>query len=145
MLVGMLLAEIKMAFEGKSPQNYKSMLLQTLAMALYNSSATTLAIIEQEQQTYAVFGNWLQFMDKFNLEFEIRRIVFGLLAILKVPTGQIPQIVQQQLPAITQHIGKLASKVHDQRLKTLQENEKFIQKGFEDSDDDESGDEFDGD
>jgi len=59
MLVGMLLAELKMAFEGSSPSNYKSMLLQSLSMALYNSSATTLAIIENEQQTFAVFGNWL--------------------------------------------------------------------------------------
>ncbi len=49
MLVGMLLAEIKMAFDGKSPQNYKSMLFQTLAMALYNNCGATLAIIEQEQ------------------------------------------------------------------------------------------------
>ena len=45
-LIGMILAEIKVAFCGKSPQNYKSMLLQTLAMALYNSCAKALAIIE---------------------------------------------------------------------------------------------------
>lgn len=59
-------------------------------MALYNNCGATLAIIEQEQQTFAVFSNWLQFMGKFTLEFEIRRIIFGLLAILKVPGGQIP-------------------------------------------------------
>ena len=94
-LVGMLLAELKMAFEGSTPSNYKSMLLQTMAMALYNNNVATLAIIENEHQTYAVFGNWLMFMEKFKLEFEIRRIIFGLLAILRVPGAQMPQLVQQ--------------------------------------------------
>ena len=45
-LVGILLAELKMAFETESTKNYKSMLLQTLAMAIYNSPATVLGIIE---------------------------------------------------------------------------------------------------
>lgn len=58
-LVGMLLAELKMAFEGDSPSNYRSMLLQTLSMALYNNGTATLSIIENEQQTLPVFGNWL--------------------------------------------------------------------------------------
>ena len=97
-LVGMLLAELKVAFESSCPSNYRAMLLQSIAMALFNSNATTLAIIENEQQTFAVFSNWLQFMDHFKLEFEFRRIIFGLLAILRVPGGQMPQLVQQQLP-----------------------------------------------
>ena len=49
MLVGMLLAELKVAFEGKTPLNYKSIILQSLAMALFNSPATVLGIIESEQ------------------------------------------------------------------------------------------------
>lgn len=46
-LVGMLLAENKVAFENDSPPNFRSMILQTLAMAMYNSNVTTLAIFEQ--------------------------------------------------------------------------------------------------
>ena len=41
-LVGILLAELKMAFESTNTKNYKSMLLQTLAMALYNSPVTVM-------------------------------------------------------------------------------------------------------
>ena len=63
-------------------------------MALYNSNVTTLGIIESEGQTVSVFSNWLKFMPKFKLEFELRRVIFGLLAIMKTPTAQIPQIVQ---------------------------------------------------
>ena len=90
-LVGMLLAEIKIAFEqgAKTPKNYQSMLLQALAMALYNSNVQTLGIIEAEGQTFFVFQNWLAFMEKFKLEFEIRRIIFGLLSILKA-AGNMP-------------------------------------------------------
>ena len=90
----MLLAELKIAFEQGAPKNYKSMLLQTVAMALNYNSAAVLQIIEAEGQTFAVFSNWLSFMGNFKLEFEIRRVVFGLLAILKTPANCIPQLVQ---------------------------------------------------
>ena len=100
-LVGMLLAENKVAFENETPPNFRSMVLQSLAMAIYNSSLTTLGIIEQEQQTFTVFSNWLGYMSQFKLEFEIRRILWGLLSIIKTPPASIPQMVQSQLPEIT--------------------------------------------
>ena len=62
-------------------------------MAIYNNNVMTIGIIENEQQTYAVFKTWLEFMSKFKLEFEVRRIVFGLLALLRVPPANLPQIV----------------------------------------------------
>ena len=92
-LVGILLAELKMAFENPTPNNYKSMLLQSLSMAIFNNNSATLRIIETEGQTFTLFSNWLGFMKNFKLEFEIRRILFGLLAILKTPGADIPPIV----------------------------------------------------
>ena len=134
-LVGMLLAENKVAFETvDTPPNFRSMVLQSLSMAIYNSSLTTLGIIEQEQQTFAVFSNWLGFMSEFKLEFEIRRILFGLLSIIKTPAASIPQMVQSQLPEITKQIGGLAFRVHKERMKNLEKNEKYIAAGFESSD-----------
>lgn len=47
-MVGMLLAENKVAFENECPPNFRSMIMQSLSMAIYNSNVTTLAIIEQE-------------------------------------------------------------------------------------------------
>ena len=93
-LVGMLLAENKVAFETETPPNFRSMVLQTISMALFNSNLTTLTIIEQEQQTFTVFSNWLSNMGNFKLEFEIRRVLWGLLSILKAPPGNIPPMVQ---------------------------------------------------
>lgn len=144
-VVGMLLAEHKIAFEHSSPKNYKSMIYQALSMALYNNSVATLQIIESEGQTFAVFSNWLHFMSKFKLEFEIRRIIFGLLSILKTPGSSIPPIVQQQLPQITKQLAALANQCHSERMKTLEENEKYIKKGFEESEEeDEDSDEDEG-
>lgn len=134
-IVGMLLAELKVSFEQNHPKTYKSMLLQALAMAFYNSSKDAFRIIESEGQTVAVFTNWLAFMPKFKLEFEIRRILFGLIAILKTPTAEMPPLVVEQLPVIVKHVASLTGRVHGERLKTLEENEKYIAKGFKDSDD----------
>ena len=71
----------------------------------------------------------------FQLEFEIKRIIFGLVSLLKFSA----QSVNQYLPAIGKNLARLAHRVHKQRLKTLTENEKFIARGFgenEQSDDD---------
>ena len=112
-------------------------------MALFNSNIATLTIIENEGQTFFVFAQWLQFMKEFKLEFEIRRIVFGLLALLKVPGAQMPQLVQQQLPKITQEIARLAGVVYKERIKHLEENEKYIREGFQSDDDDSDAEEID--
>ena len=62
-MVGMLLAELKMAFEnGSCPKNFKAMLLQSIAMAIFNNNSVTLRIIENEGQTFSVFSNWFGFM-----------------------------------------------------------------------------------
>ena len=112
-------------------------------MAIYNSSLATLGVIEQEQQTFAVFGNWLGYMSNFKQEFEIRRILFGLLSILKTPGASIPQMVQQHLPEIVKQMSGLAHRVHKERLKNLETNEKYIAKGFESSDDEEDDEDID--
>lgn len=50
----------------------------------------------------------------------------------------MPPLVQQQLPQITQHIGILSNQVYEERIKSLESNEKFVREGFqEDSDEEE--------
>lgn len=82
-------------------------------------------------------------MSNFKQEFEIRRILFGLLSILKTPGASIPQIVQQQLPEIVKQMAGLAHRVHKERLKNLEANEKHIAKGFESSEDEEDDEDID--
>ena len=85
-VVGILLAEIQKAFgDNVTPPNYKSMLLQTMSMCFFNNCQLTMQTIEENNQTLPVFVNWFNFMDQFKLEFEIRRIIFGLCSILRTP------------------------------------------------------------
>ena len=101
-LVGILLAEVQLAFSTSGvPKNYRSMVLQAVATAFYNNSAVTFGVLENNNFTGALFQNWLGFMPKFTLEFEIRRILFGLGCILKTNPDQIPQLVKDRLPSIT--------------------------------------------
>jgi hypothetical protein len=67
------------------------MLFQTLAMALYNSSASVMAIIEQSAMIEPIFSNLVLFINRggFQLEFEIRRVIFGLISLIK----NSPQLV----------------------------------------------------
>ena len=90
-LVAIMLAELKKAFdEETTPPNYRSMLLQAFSMCFYNNSQITLQTMEQNQMTAPVFINWFFFMHKFKLEFEIRRIVFGLCSLLRTPVEALP-------------------------------------------------------
>jgi len=54
-------------------------------------------------------------MPNFKLEFEIRRNVFGLSSILRMPSASLPEIIQQRLPEITKQLGVLSDKVFAQR------------------------------
>ena len=45
-LVGILLAELKKAFDEETPPNYRSMLLQAFSMCFYNNSQITLQTVE---------------------------------------------------------------------------------------------------
>ena len=75
-------------------------------------------------------------MGKFKLEFEIRRIVFGLSSILRTPAESLPQLIREKLPDITKQLGILSSKVSKERLTILEANEKYVDNGGKESDDD---------
>lgn len=68
-------------------------------------------------------------MDNFKDDFEYRRNIFGLSAIIKTPPENTPQLVSQKLPEVMRQLAILCQKMHNERLKTLKENEEFIQKG----------------
>ena len=40
-----------------------------------------------------VFQEWFKFMNNFTKDFEYRRNIFGLCAIVKTPENQIPEFV----------------------------------------------------
>lgn len=97
-------------------------------MALFNSPVITVAIIDQSALLQPVFTELIGFMSQggFEHEFEMRRVIFGLISLLK----HCSQPVSQYLPDIGMNLATLSKKVHRHRLKTVKENERFIASGF---------------
>ena len=81
-------------------------------------------------------------MAQFKKDFELRRNIFGLSAIIKTPN--LPAMVQEKIPQIVNQLTILSEKVHAERIDVLQDNEKHLKdEGDDDSDnsDDDIGDE----
>lgn len=67
------------------PKQYTSMILQAIAMTFAYDPVLTFQWLEANNYTITVFGIWLQFFqaNEFKKDFEVRRNLFGLSAILK--------------------------------------------------------------
>lgn len=59
-------------------------------------------------------------MEEFSIDFELKRIIFGLCSIIKTPENILPQIVSEKLPEIMNQLSLLAKKMQTERLERLQ-------------------------
>lgn len=82
-------------------------------------------------------------MAKIKKEFEIRRVLFGLTAIIRTPLEQLPEMIAYKQPDLFKEICTLAVRVFKERKDTLKDNEDFLAKGMSKDDDDEDYDEED--
>ena len=126
-------------------KQYQSMILQCISMAFTYHSVLIFQWLEQNNQLLPVFQTWFSYMNDFKKDFEIRRIIFGLSAIIKTPEAQLPAIVNQKLPDIMNQLTLLAKKMHTLRLDVLKQNEEHVKNGGEFSDDDSDEEHADGD
>lgn len=60
-------------------------------------------------------------MNDFKKDFEIRRVILGLTAIIQ--TQPLPNLVNEKLPDVMNQLGLLSIKMNSERLKVLRENE----------------------
>lgn len=58
----------------------------------------TFAVLEQSQSTFIVFKAWFEEMNDFKKDFEIRRVLLGLVSLFKAK--EMPALVQQKVSAI---------------------------------------------
>lgn len=109
-------------------------------MFVYNASAT-FNLLESSGTTLLVFQAWFSFMNDFKKDFEIRRNIFGLCAIVNCP--QLPAMVSSRLPDIMNQLTLLTKKMHNERLDVLKDNQEHVGKGGQESDSDQSGEDQD--
>jgi len=55
-------------------------------------------ILEKQGFTGPLFAEWSKFLKNFKCEFELRRIIFGFVAIVKTPFASLPQMISARLP-----------------------------------------------
>lgn len=77
--------------------------------------------------TGPLFQSWLEFMPKFAKEFELRRVIFGLVGVLRCPPEHYPALIQSKIATIFQTCADLVCKQYKVRLESVVENEKSIQ------------------
>eukprot|EP00831_Metopus_contortus_P022279 TRINITY_DN2015_c0_g2_i3.p1 TRINITY_DN2015_c0_g2~~TRINITY_DN2015_c0_g2_i3.p1 ORF type:complete len:226 (+),score=31.77 TRINITY_DN2015_c0_g2_i3:2-679(+) len=62
---------------------YKSMLLQMISMCCWNSLEQSMSFMETHKVTEPTFKLLFSFIDKFTKDFEIKRILYGLITFLE--------------------------------------------------------------
>jgi hypothetical protein len=95
-------------------------------------------------------------MPQFKQEFEMRRVIFGLVSILRCPINLAPMLIQSRITDLFKTTNDLVLRQYNQRLETVTDNEKSIREemeakqngdGFEDEDieedDDDNSDDMD--
>lgn len=141
-IIGVITSELNWVnSKEKGYRNYKLMVLQALAMCFTYNSALTFQALEASGMTLPVFAAWLNAMNHFKTDFELRRNIFGLSSI--ITCTQVPAVVSQKLPDLLNQLALLAIKMESERLDTLKDNEEHVAKGGVETDSD--ADEADGD
>lgn len=72
-------------------------------------------------------------MNDFKKDFEIRRIILGLTAIIQ--SQPLPGLVDQKIPDVMNQLTLLAVKMNNERQKILKENQEHVANGGKDSED----------
>lgn len=76
-------------------------------------------------------------------DFELRRLIFGLTAIVATPLQAMPAIVSQRLPDIARELTSLCERMREERVKVLTDNEEHLRKEetkrVQNSDDEDEG------
>jgi len=80
-LLNMCIQEI-LVLKPKMFKNFQSMALQVVCMALWYNSSLTFSVLEQNGWTFPVFHRLLILIPSLHHDFELRRVIFGLTAIV---------------------------------------------------------------
>jgi hypothetical protein len=98
-------------------------------MCFWYNSGLTIQALEQSQTTIPFFQVVFQASQQklFTLDFELRRVIFGLSSIVTTAPQNLPPVVAQRLPDLTKWLAYLSMQVRDQRMEVLKDNEKYIQ------------------
>lgn len=87
------------------------MIIQTISMAFWYNSGLTFQILEQlspeSTATKTVFIKLMSVLPKLKHDFELRRLIFGLTAIVSTAPQAMPGLVSEKLPLVMKELAVL--------------------------------------
>lgn len=108
----------------KVAKNFQGMCLQVICMSLWYNSGLTFNLLEQQGWTFPVFHRLLILIPSLRHEFELRRVLFGLTALVNTDPTVLPELVRERLPDIVQWMAKLSDLMLEERVKLVREKER---------------------
>ncbi len=91
----------------ESDRRVRSMLLQVIAMLLYYSTPLVLSLLgQQEGLTEKIFDQLHKHLIGFKLDFEMRRALFGLTAVLI--SDSLPSLIEKNLASFFEAAAQVA-------------------------------------
>ena len=113
-----------LSLKPKVAKNFQSMALQVVCMSLWYNSGLTFSILESNGWTFPVFHRLLILIPSLIHEFELRRFIFGLTAIVNTDPSTLPDLVRDRLPDIVQWLAKLCGLMEESRMKQVRDKER---------------------
>ena len=112
---------------------YQSYLVQAMSMAFTYNTELVFQWLESQNILSEVLNLWFSLMDEFSTKFQLKRIIFGLSAIIRIADHEIPEVIQEALPKIMDQLTLLVEKQYNQRLNFIStgENEELPHEDFE--------------
>jgi len=68
-------------------------------------------------------------MNEFRKGNELRRIIFGLSAIIRTPADKLPTIINHKLPDFMKYLAQLSLKMYNRRVSMLTQNKDAVERG----------------
>ena len=91
---------------------FQSMLLQGLSMAFAYNAPMVFDFLKSRALVLRAFQMWFSFMPNFTTHVELRRVLFGLCAILMCDADDLPEMILVQLPEIMNKASHFTIQLH---------------------------------
>jgi len=96
-------------------KEFKVLLIEVIANALYYNPGLTLQILEAQGLTTTVFSIWLQAIPLFKRQFDIKLIALGLSSVFELRLASLPPLIQHGAKQILEALVKLLKKSEELR------------------------------
>ena len=108
--------------EDEKSRAFRSVLYQAISMAFAYDSNLVFNWLNRQNLILEILNSWFLFMNEFVEVAELRCVIFGLCGIVSTPEKQLPVLVRQKLPQITNLVSLVTQRAWSRRHQLLSQN-----------------------